>query len=110
MLIVRQHTGGRYTVGAYLVDTWCRGLRDTFFNVRLEESELQDLLERFAMQGIEGVDESVPIIEYEFGLNGKHYFVAGSEADLDRYLPTLRENLGEGNFTYTVRLGGPYEL
>ena len=142
VLVVRQHAGGNFTVGAYLVDIWCRGIRDTFYRVRVEKEELDELIEQFETQGIEPVeyeeahnwvygaldwaeragmhqhkgfdttkflladdeDESVPIIEYEFGKDGKHCFVAGSEAELNRYLPILRKTLGGGNFSYIVRL------
>lgn len=31
VVIVRQHTGGKRTIGAFLIDAWCRGVRDAFY-------------------------------------------------------------------------------
>ncbi len=148
-VVVRQHTGGKRTVGSYLIDVWCTGIKDAFYAVRLEESEYQDYIDRMVTQremeevpyeelhnwvfgaleyaaeaGIgphpdfavakylleDDEDERIPIIEYEFGLGGKHHLVCGSEAELARYMPLLEKNLGEGNFTYMVNVfGGPGE-
>ena len=144
-VVVRQHTGGKRTVGSYLIDAWCTGIKDAFYAVRLEESEYQDYIDRMVTQrGLEEVpyeelhnwvfgaleyaaeagigphkdfavakylleddeDERIPIIEYEFGLGGKHHLVCGSEAELARYMPLLEKNLGEGNFTYMVNVFG----
>ncbi len=144
-VVVRQHTGGKRTVGSYLIDAWCTGIKDAFYAVRLEESEYQDYIDRMVTQremeevpyeelhnwvfgaleyaaeaGIgphpdfavakylleDDEDERIPIIEYEFGLGGKHHLVCGSEAELARYMPLLEKNLGEGNFTYMVNVFG----
>lgn len=48
--------------------------------------------------------EDVPLIEYEYGLNGKHYLVEGPSCSERRYIPTLVKNLG-GNFDYTLFAG-----
>ena len=47
--------------------------------------------------------DEVPLIEYEFGKNGKHVLVANSNLEGSRYLPLLKKNLGEGNFEYIIR-------
>lgn len=51
---------------------------------------------------LEEDDERIPLIDYEYGKGGKHYLVAYSQQEADRYLPILRKNLGEGNFDYIV--------
>ena len=49
-VVVRQHTGGKRTVGSYLIDAWCTGIKDAFYAVRLEESEYQDYIDRMVTQ------------------------------------------------------------
>lgn len=45
--------------------------------------------------------ENIPLIEYEFGKDGKHFFVAKNAREVDKYLPILRRNLGD-NFRYII--------
>ena len=45
--------------------------------------------------------EDIPIIDYDYGLNGKHYLVCHSYAEANRYLPILHEHLGD-DFEYTI--------
>ena len=115
-VIVRKHTGGKRTVGCYLIDAWCLGVRDAFYVARLEEDEYRDFMDRLkssvpgsmdevpyeelhnwvfgalefaAEAGVsphkdfavarylleDDEDESIPIIEYPFGMDGKHHLV-----------------------------------
>ena len=140
-VIVRQHKGGKRTIGAFLIDAWCRGVRDAFYADRLEEDEYRNFLDRLlgnpamhmeevpyevlhnwvfgaleyaAEAGIgphedfavakylleDDEDERIPIIEYEFGLNGKHHLVCSSFQELERLKPVLDEHLGKGNYTW----------
>lgn len=46
--------------------------------------------------------DDIPLIEYDYGRDGKHFLVADSQLEADFYLPTLRWNLGEGNFDYVI--------
>ena len=46
--------------------------------------------------------DDVPLIDYEYGKDGKHFLVCHSELEASRYLPLLRKNLGEGNFEYLI--------
>lgn len=139
-VVVRQHKGGKRTLGCYLIDTWCTGVKDAFYMLRLEEDEYADFLERILDQGLEKVpyvelhnwvfgaveyaaeaglfphksfgiakylleddeDESIPIIEYEFGHDGKHCLVCNSLDELFRLQPILDKNLGKDNYTWTV--------
>ena len=44
--------------------------------------------------------EDVPLIEYEFGKNGKHFLVAKNNLELNTYLPLLEKNLPEGEYDF----------
>lgn len=46
VLVVRQHKTGNYTVGAFLVDTYCLGVKDSFFRFHIDEQEYKMLLEK----------------------------------------------------------------
>jgi len=46
--------------------------------------------------------EDIPLIEYEFGKEGKHWLVAKDQLELSTYLPTLQKNLSEDQYHYTV--------
>ena len=51
---------------------------------------------------LEEDNDNVPLIEYEFGKDGKHFLIANSQLEASRYLPLLRKNLGDGNYDYIV--------
>lgn len=137
VIVSRRHTGGNVSFCAYLVDTFCLGLRRVFWNVRASEMELDDLVRRsgelrqcdyneahnwiygaiawaedagiepckewqLAQYFLEEDTDDVPLMELPFGKNGKHFLVAESKAELNRYLPTLRKNLGE-DFDYVFQ-------
>ena len=40
--VVRRHAGGKWAIGAYLIDKWCLVVKDTFFRVRMEDSDYLD--------------------------------------------------------------------
>lgn len=45
VLVVRQHKTGNYTVGAFLVDTYCLGVKDSLLRFHIDEQEYKILLE-----------------------------------------------------------------
>ena len=51
--------------------------------------------------------DDIPLIEYEYGKNGKHFLTCRSELEASRYLPLMRQNLGEGNYEYIIGIGDP---
>ncbi len=51
---------------------------------------------------LEEDDDNIPLIEYEYGKDGKHTLVAHSSFEASRYLPLLEKNLGEGNYDYIL--------
>ena len=52
--------------------------------------------------------DDIPLQEFEYGLKGKHHLVCHSNLEASRYLPLLRKNLGEGNFSYLINIGSPF--
>lgn len=54
---------------------------------------------------LEEDDDNVPLIEYEWGLNGMHYLLADDRLELSRYLSVMQEHLGR-NFKFRVGDGG----
>jgi len=138
VIVTRRHTGGRISAAIYLVDTYCLGVKDSFFRLRLEEDELEDMLSQepsirecsyeeahnwvygaIAWAEEAGIEpdksfavtkymlkedtDDVPLIEYEFGRDGKHLLMANNNLEASRYLPLLKKNLGEGNFAFTIK-------
>lgn len=45
--------------------------------------------------------DDIPLIEYEFGKNGKHFLMAKDRIEASEYLPLMHKNLGD-NFEYTI--------
>lgn len=143
VIVTRKHTGGRISASFYLVDAWCTGIKKSFIRLRMEEFELEEMIEQFdvdscsyeeahnliygaiefaAEAGIEPCKEfaltkyfleedteEIPLIEYEFGKDGKHCLVAHSKLEASKYLPLLRKNLGENGFDFFIK-GGQNEL
>lgn len=138
VLIARRHASGKYTIGLYLVDTFCLGLKDTFYKFNVSSQEYDDLLDQISIGGnyiqvsyneahnlifgaiafaeeagikpspefaltqylLEEDTEAVPLIEYEFGKNGKHFLVAKNNLELNTYLPLLEKNLPEEEYDF----------
>lgn len=137
VIVTRRHTGGRVSMAMYLIDAYCVGVKDSFFRLRLEEDELEELLDRvsntrecsyeeahnwvygaiawaeeagispdksFAVTKymLEEDTDDVPLIEYEFGRDGKHLLIANNNLEASRYLPLLKKNLGESKFNFII--------
>lgn len=139
IIVVREHVGGKVTLGMYLVDKYCLGVKDTFYHFRMEEYDYRDFLYTLDEIGIKEIsyeeahnrifgavefaeeagikphknfaltqyileedDENVPLIEYEYGKDGRHFLVAKSNLEASKYLPLLRKNLGD-NFDWVIR-------
>ena len=50
---------------------------------------------------LEEDDDNVPLIEYQWGLNGMHYLLAEDRLEVSCYLSTMQEHLGR-NFKFRV--------
>ncbi len=139
IVVTRLHKGGRKTIGVYLVDKYCLGVKDAFYRLRMDDVEYEDFIQTMSREyhlkkisyneahnliygAIEFADEAgiapckdfalakyileedteaIPLIEYEYGKDGKHLLVVGSQKEADRYLPALRANLGS-DFNYII--------
>lgn len=142
VVVVRRRPDGKFAFVGYLTDTYCLGVKDVFYDTRIEEYELQKLLEEWenrigieecsyaeahnivygaiefaseggiepcrewtvAQYGLEEDTDDIELIDYEFGLNGKHYLFTQTESEARRYEPILRKNLGD-NFDMAFELG-----
>lgn len=140
VVVTRQHNGGRISMALFMVDMFCVGVKESFYRLRLEPKELDDMLDTggvgfsfnecsyeeahnriygaiaFAEEGgikpdksflltkyfLEEDTDDIPIIDYEYGKNGKHLLVCDSELEASKYLPALRKTLGEDGFTYII--------
>lgn len=138
VIVTRRHTGGRISIALYLVDIFCLGVKNSLYRLRLEEDELEEMLNNipslhecsydeahnwvygaiawaeeagiepdksFAITKymLEEDTDNVPLIEYDFGYNGKHFLMANNNLEASRYLPLMKKNLGEGNYTFTIK-------
>lgn len=142
IVVPRLHKQGTYTIGTYLVDTFCRGIVDSTYYFNISEEAYQEQLtlmgEHFDREEIDYVEahniiygaiafaetagiqphksfeltryileedtEDIPLIDYEFGKEEKHFLVAKDKIEASRYLPLLTKNLGD-NFGYTLNNG-----
>ncbi len=48
LVVTRAKPSGKYLVGVYLVDVWCLGVKNTFFQPNFDQDELNELLEQIA--------------------------------------------------------------
>ena len=139
VIVTRRHKGGKTSIAIYMIDTFCLGVKDSTFKLRLDENELEHLLMlvnmaldihevtyneahnliygavAFAEEGgikpdksfaltkymLEEDTDDVPLIEFEYGRNGKHCLMANSKREAEKYLPTLKKHLGD-NFDVTI--------
>lgn len=56
---------------------------------------------RLTQYMLEEDTDDIPLIEYEYGKDGKHFLVCHSHLEASRYLPTLRKHLGD-DFDYLI--------
>lgn len=47
VIVSRLHTGGKISFACYLIDTYCTGIKDSLYKLRIEEEELDYFLENF---------------------------------------------------------------
>lgn len=136
--VVRLHPQYTYTVGVYLIDTFCLGVKDSYWYFSIDELSFRELLERFNTHGFSKVPyeevhnliygavafaeeggisphesfrltqylleedtDDIPLIEYDFGKDGKHFLCANSRMELSECLPKLQKALGD-DFMYTL--------
>ena len=139
VVVSRSHTGGKISFACYLVDTYCTGVKDSLYKLRIEEEDFDDFLENLSEASeleecsyeeahniiygavdfaeeieitpddsfkltkymLEEDTEDIPLIEYEFGKDGKHFLVATDQYNASKYLPKLKQAYGN-DFKYIV--------
>lgn len=137
IIIPRIHKQGTYTVGTYLIDTFCRGLVYSAYHFNIQEEEYKKIFEHIkdnrvvvdyaeahnliygAIAFAEEVEikpdksfeltkyileedtEDIPLIEYEYGKDGKYFLFTDTRLEASKYLPSLRKNLGD-NFEFLL--------
>lgn len=143
VIVTRNHTGGKVSMADYLVDIYCLGVKDSFYRIRMEDYEVEDIVDQldakecsyheahnwvygsiaFAEEAgiepdksfgltqymLEEDNDEIPLIEYEYGKDGKHFLVAHSRQEANKYLPLLEKNLGEGNYDFIVEATPDYD-
>ena len=142
IIISRQHKSGNYTMGVYLVDMYCLGVKDTFYKYNISQREYAELKESYPFEPVtyneahniiygaiayaedlridpcydfnvtqyimEEDLEDIPLIEYEFGKNGKPFLVVSSKRDKNLYVSILNKSIGKGNFDFMLK-GDDYD-
>jgi len=141
ILLSRQQPDGNIVFGAYLVDLFCLGLKDTFcnanFTLSMYEKELTSRIyqegapidcqislahqiiygaieyasklgfkpqkdfemSKYILEEQNKIEESVSI---EFGKDGKPFFIAGPNDDVELIIKKLERNAGKGNFSFII--------
>lgn len=56
-LVVRKHKTGNFTLGFYLVDCTCLGVKDTFYQFNIGPNEYDEIKEHFDLYGHVGLQE-----------------------------------------------------
>ena len=138
IVVARRHTNGHFTIGTYLVDLYCLGVKDTAYNFNVDKEQLDEILETSQSFGVamipcdyaeahniiygaiefaeeygfkphkdfavtkyilEEDDESVELIEYESGMDGKPCVFVDAEHPQKAVIAQLEKTAGIGNFT-----------
>ncbi|MBR5982564.1 MAG: DUF1186 domain-containing protein [Bacteroidales bacterium] len=140
IIVTREHTGGKISMGIYLVDIFCLGVKDSFYYLRHDEYELKQIISgigdmrecsyeeahnwiygaiafaeeagiephksfRLTQFMLEEDSDEIPLIEYEFGRDGKHCLICNNQNEMNKYLPVLKKNLGD-DFDYILPADG----
>lgn len=58
-IVTRCHPKGTFTVGTYLIDTFCLGVKDSFYRFSINEYDLEELLRNYSNVKIEETDYAV---------------------------------------------------
>ena len=45
VIVTRNHTGGRISLADYLVDAYCLGVKDSFYHLRMEDYEVEEMID-----------------------------------------------------------------
>lgn len=142
VIVTRVRPSGNLVMGAFLVDTFCMGVKDAGYHENMTPSDFEGYLNNykrgmgleeisyneahniiygamaFAKEGgikpvkefdpagyiLEEDTEDIPLIEYNFGKNGKHFLVVNPDRKEMPYYHILRKNLGD-DFEFVLPYG-----
>lgn len=147
VMVTRCHPTGTLTVGFYLVDMFCRGVYDAFYQFSIDEYEFENMKDHYSglHENLEEVEyavahniiygaiefaeeagiepckdfalasyildedtDDVPLIEYDFGREGKHWLMVHSELEASKYLPAMKRTLGD-DYEVTIASDDDYD-
>ena len=138
VIVARRHKTGSFTVGIYLVDLYCLGVKDTHYHFNISPAEFNylktagpkvekcsyalahnivfgsiEFAEDYGFKPhkafaatrfiLEEDDDDVELIDIEFGLGGRPFFMRGpydDEARVNSILATLEQTAGRGNYGF----------
>ncbi|TDG35514.1 hypothetical protein EZJ43_12890 [Pedobacter changchengzhani] len=137
VIVSREHTNGNFTLGVYLIDFKCLGIKDAYFKFNLSADDFDKLVDliggveidyikahnmvygaeafandcgfkphkdwAIAQFVLEEDDEKIPIIEIEFGEDGKPAYYVGpndTPAKIKQILATLDKTMGRENYLF----------
>jgi hypothetical protein len=136
IIVARKHKSGNYTIGIYLVDIFCLGVKDTTYKFNIPRENLDEKLELFFTNRVVSYDiahniiygavayaedlgirphkdfeltkyileedtDEIPLIEYEFGKDGKPFLMASNNLELNKYRSIL-EKTTNGDFSFSM--------
>lgn len=64
---------------------------------------------RLSQYFLEEDTDDIPLIEYEFGKDGKHHLFCQNNLEASKYMPLLKKNLGD-NFKFTIAVDKEFDL
>lgn len=146
VIVSRLRPSGNLVMAAFLVDTFCLGVKDAGYHENITSSDFEEYLNNyrkgmgleeisyneahniiygamaFAEEGgikpakefdpagyiLEEDTEDIPLIEYDFGKNGKHFLVVNPDRKEMPYYHILKKNLGD-DFEFVMPYGEDVE-
>lgn len=134
--IIRAERNGLFSAGAYLIDTWCRGVYDTLCEAHLRQEDVDRMIDHYedtykkdadyayvhnlVLGAVEFAQEAgipphkdfkvsqymldedtddIPLIEFEFGLEGKHALECSNQKEYLYNKSILEKNLQPDQYT-----------
>ena len=142
IIVTRVRPSGNLVMAAFLVDTFCLGVKDAGYHENMPPSDFEEYLNNyrkgmgleeisyneahniiygamaFAEEGgikpakafdsagyiLEEDSDDIPLIEYDFGKNGKHFLVVNPDRKEMPYYHILKKKLGDG-FEFVMPYG-----
>lgn len=146
VIITRVRPNGNLVMAAFLVDTFCLGVKDAGYHENMTPSDFEGYLNNykrgmglkeisyneahniiygataFAEEGgikpvkefdpagyiLEEDTDDIPLIEYDFGKNGKHFLIVSPDRKEMPYYHILKKKLGD-DFEYVMPYGNDDE-